>query len=195
MATSNFSVSIQLFIDTNRKKVLFAEAGKDFVDLLFGLLSLSDGDVIKLLSGHGMVRCLDKIYGSLENLSPKYTLPNLDKNILLLHPCVEEGYVRDFTYMVMDDLEVKPLSTVSILDVLNKSDVKDVGKLDVVVVHLGWQEGLELLRGSLLSNSNLTGLFLGEEVLPTLHLVKLMGNDVLRISAKANAIYFLDSTG
>lgn len=43
-------VSLKLLIDKKHKKVLFAEAGKDFVDFLFTLLSLPVSIVIGLLS-------------------------------------------------------------------------------------------------------------------------------------------------
>ncbi|KAJ0103574.1 hypothetical protein Patl1_06259 [Pistacia atlantica] len=47
MATSK--VRLKLLIDTKGKKVLFAEAGKDFVDFLFYIFSLPVGTVVKLL--------------------------------------------------------------------------------------------------------------------------------------------------
>lgn len=49
MASSNSSsttVNLKFMIDKKRKKFLFAEAGKDFVDFLFTLLSLPVGTVI-----------------------------------------------------------------------------------------------------------------------------------------------------
>lgn len=48
-------VSLKLLIDTKGNKVLFAEAGKDFVDFLFNLLSLPLGNVINLLTKNSMV--------------------------------------------------------------------------------------------------------------------------------------------
>ncbi|CAL2234290.1 unnamed protein product [Prunus armeniaca] len=65
------------------KKVLFAEASKDFVDFLFTLLSLPIGTVIRLLSRKHMVGCLGKLYDSLENLNDTYLQPNLNKDVLL----------------------------------------------------------------------------------------------------------------
>lgn len=47
------------------------------------------------------------------------------------------GYVRGFaTYMIMDDLEVKPMSTISSITLLNNFNVKDVGTLEERVVPL-----------------------------------------------------------
>ncbi|XP_021830060.1 uncharacterized protein LOC110770269 [Prunus avium] len=53
----------------------------------------------------------------------------------------EGGYVKGVvTYMVMDNLEVKPMSTISSIAILNQFNVKDVGALQEKVVHLGMQE-------------------------------------------------------
>lgn len=53
----------------------------------------------------------------------------------------EGGYVKGVvTYMIMDDLEVQPMSTISSIAMLNKFNVKDVGALEEKVVQLGLQE-------------------------------------------------------
>ncbi|KAK9913404.1 hypothetical protein M0R45_037222 [Rubus argutus] len=69
----------------------------------------------------------------------------------------EEGFVKGVvTYMVMDNLEVKPMSTISSILVLNKFNVKKVGALEEKVVNLGMEEGLKLLKASLECNAVLT---------------------------------------
>ncbi|KAM5556254.1 hypothetical protein ABKV19_023911 [Rosa sericea] len=74
------------------------------------------------------------------------------------------GYVKDIvTYMIMDNLEVNPLSTIACLTMLNKFNVKEVGSLEQKVVNLGMEEGLKLLKASLESNSVLTNVFLGKK--------------------------------
>lgn len=42
-------VSLKLLVDTEGKKVLFAEASKDFVDFLFHIMELPLGTVVKLV--------------------------------------------------------------------------------------------------------------------------------------------------
>ena len=76
-------LSLTLLIDTSSKKVLFAEAGKDFVDFLFYLLALPLGTVTGLLRQEGMVGSLGNLYESIENLSQTYFLPSKDKDLLL----------------------------------------------------------------------------------------------------------------
>ncbi|KAK1270173.1 hypothetical protein QJS04_geneDACA022803 [Acorus gramineus] len=71
------------------------------------------------------------------------------------------GIVKEVvTYMVMDDLAVMPMSTISSITLLNKFNIKDVGSLQERVVELGMDEGLKLLRASLRSKSVLTDVFL-----------------------------------
>ena len=43
-------------------------------------------------------------------------------------------------YMVMDDLEVKPMSTTSTFTLLNKFNVKEMGALEEKVIVLGMDE-------------------------------------------------------
>nr|KAJ0223326.1 hypothetical protein LSAT_V11C200093170 [Lactuca sativa] len=70
--SSSSKVSLKLLIDSKTKKVLFAEANKEFVDFLFYILSLPVGIVIRLLSKNSMVGSLGNLYDSIENLSDHY---------------------------------------------------------------------------------------------------------------------------
>ncbi|XP_038691099.1 uncharacterized protein LOC119989564 [Tripterygium wilfordii] len=76
----------------------------------------------------------------------------------------EGGYVKGVvTYMIMDDLAVKPMSTISSVTILNKFNVKDVGALEEKEVNLSMDEGLKLLKASLLTKTALTDVFLGQK--------------------------------
>ncbi|KAL5711082.1 hypothetical protein ACHQM5_021575 [Ranunculus cassubicifolius] len=75
----------------------------------------------------------------------------------------EKGYVKGVvTYMVMDDLSVKPMSTISSITLLNKFNVGNVGLLEERVVDLGIDEGLEVLKTSLESKNVFSKVFLEE---------------------------------
>jgi len=74
----------------------------------------------------------------------------------------ETGYVRGVvTFMVMDDLTVTPLSTISTITLLNTFNVKDVGSLQEKMVNVDIQKGLELVKASFGSTTVLTDVFLG----------------------------------
>ena len=81
MASSK--VSLKLLIDTKGNKVLFAEAGKDFVDFLSNLLSLLVRTVIILLTKSSTVGSLGNLYESVETLSETYLQPNQSKDAIL----------------------------------------------------------------------------------------------------------------
>ncbi|KAM0010047.1 hypothetical protein Hdeb2414_s0010g00334041 [Helianthus debilis subsp. tardiflorus] len=71
------------------------------------------------------------------------------------------GYVKKVvTYMVMDDLVVKPMSTISSITLINKFGVKDLSQLEEKTVSFGKKEGLKLLEASLKSNKVLTTIFM-----------------------------------
>ncbi|XP_016475677.1 uncharacterized protein LOC107797319 [Nicotiana tabacum] len=71
------------------------------------------------------------------------------------------GFVKEMaTYMVMDDLVVKPMSAISSIALLNKFNVKDVGVLEEKVVNLGMEEALKLLKASFESKTVLTSAFM-----------------------------------
>ncbi|KAI8539935.1 hypothetical protein RHMOL_Rhmol09G0221500 [Rhododendron molle] len=220
MAThSQAKVTLKLLIDTKSKKLLFAEAEKDFVDFLLHLLLLPVGTVVRLLTERTMVGTFGNLYQSIQNLSETYFQSNQTKGSVLkpkaplsatqvpllrldggtsasktYYTCPTNGscyssnkygsgyqfheYISDnahavcpscskilskeieyvaaanevaaaeeggfvkgvVTYMVMDDLVVTPMSTISGITMLNKFKVKEVGALEERVVHLGMPE-------------------------------------------------------
>ncbi|XP_058183998.1 uncharacterized protein LOC131301639 [Rhododendron vialii] len=233
MASSSSSkevITLKLLVDTKNNRLLFAEAGKDFVDFLFTLLSLPVGTVVRLLTAKSMVGSLGNLYDSVDNLSDAYMQPNQSKEVLLkpkvavrstkasllltdddvpapavnkMYKCGncerfvtndpkltcpsckynnimsyevtfvpskvantglsgEGGYVKGpISYMVMDDLVVMPLSTISGIALLSKFNVTNVQSLEEKVVTFGMDEGLKLLKATLHSKMVLTSVFLG----------------------------------
>ncbi|CAK9323741.1 unnamed protein product [Citrullus colocynthis] len=83
------------------------------------------------------------------------------------------GYVKGVvTYMVMDDLSIKPMSTISTITLLNNFNIKEVGALEERIITLDVNRHFEyvfsvgwLLRASLQSKTVLTDVFLGNETL------------------------------
>ncbi|CAN1269388.1 hypothetical protein LINPERPRIM_LOCUS13566 [Linum perenne] len=156
MATTT-KVTLKLLIDKKSNRVLFAEAGKEFVDFLFSILSLPLGTVIRLLSKDKMVGCLGNLYQSIEELDDTFIQQSTSKDIVL-NPKVQttavvpyvappagkksdqKGGLGVVTYMVMDDLEVKPMSTISSLTLLSKFNIQQVGALEERVIELGMDE-------------------------------------------------------
>ncbi|XP_066362040.1 uncharacterized protein [Miscanthus floridulus] len=83
-------ISLKLLVETKSKRVLFAEAGNDFVDFVFSLLTLPIGAVAKLVSAGTMHGSVGRLYQSVDHMGSSYLLPGADKAELLqpgvLHP-------------------------------------------------------------------------------------------------------------
>ncbi|KAL4610490.1 hypothetical protein ACB092_08G054000 [Castanea dentata] len=246
---SSKTITLNLLVDNSSNKVVYAEARKEFVDFLFGLLQILLGSIMGLLWNHGMASgsgSLSKVYESIQNLDPCYVQPNLTKDSLLrpnpafssatytpqlllnfvppnqrtsteaqnTYSCVhpfssssyhtsppppcspfsrsqdtvrrspylfgapqekvvaqhkETGYVRAaVVYMVMDDLMVKPMSTISSISLLNDLKIKDISSLQEKNVEVDMKKGLELVKASFDSTTVLTDVFLGNKVLEEL---------------------------
>jgi hypothetical protein len=85
-------VSLKLFIDKKRQRVIFAEADKEFVDFLLSIFTLPVGVVTRLLKeGGGMAGSLPSLYQSIENLSVTYIQPNKNKHFVLEPKVVMPG--------------------------------------------------------------------------------------------------------
>ncbi|KAE8669220.1 hypothetical protein F3Y22_tig00112249pilonHSYRG00062 [Hibiscus syriacus] len=85
--TTETTVSLKLLIDSKGQRVLYVEAGKDFVDFLFNILLLPVGTVTRLLTKQGMVGCLGNLYQSVENLGDAYIQPTTNRDTLLKPTC------------------------------------------------------------------------------------------------------------
>ncbi|PWA35824.1 hypothetical protein CTI12_AA605870 [Artemisia annua] len=195
---SSTKMSLKLIIDKKEERVLFAEAGKDFIVFLFSLLALPIGSLLEykdiniLLEGG-----LPKLNQSVKDLDKKYINPNYEKDVILkpesslpymprltfvplmehkptvIYKCMrtgcnnktnfydhracptcyhkmaivdDGGFVNGtVTYMVMDDLVVSPMSTISTsIACLNKHNIKDFGALEEKVVYVGKDEVIVL---------------------------------------------------
>ncbi|KAH6774704.1 hypothetical protein C2S51_013108 [Perilla frutescens var. frutescens] len=105
----------------------------------------------------GLFSCDSPPYGSSRNPSCPSCGGKVTKNV-----AAEDGVglVKEVvTYMVMDDLVVKPMSTISSITLLTKFNVKDVAALEEKEVNLGMNEAVKLLKASLQSKNVLTDVF------------------------------------
>lgn len=185
-------IRLKLLLDINSRTVVFAEARKDFVDFLFGMLELPLGSILELLRSYGMAGSGSwaKVYDSVRNLDEEYMLSSKTKKSLLkpkiaassetnptpllkhmAYPYHESGYGSPcssgmkghvkgaVTYMVMDDLTVKPLSTISSISLLNKMGIQNYGSLHEMTVEVDMFKGLELVKASFDSTKVLTDVF------------------------------------
>ncbi|PKU68978.1 uncharacterized protein LOC110096557 [Dendrobium catenatum] len=79
-------LSLNAWVDKDKKRVVFAEADSDFVDVLFSFLTIPLGTIIKLLSNNSGLGCMDNLYDSIKQLSDQHFSTEACKN-MLLSPC------------------------------------------------------------------------------------------------------------
>ncbi|XP_062199690.1 uncharacterized protein LOC133902120 [Phragmites australis] len=239
---------LKLLVDKRSRRVLYAEARKDAVDFLIGLLRVPVGLAARVLAKHDAPApgCLGTLYAGARSLDDAFfvsaspnrdallspTLPSAALPLLLgegalpppppppakryfrcpsySYPCngnptyvtdvsglpcpgcqqpmtvemqwtpgdahgklaqaqAQEaageglgGYVKDVvTLLVMDDLTVEPMSTISAIMLLKKFNVKDCSALEEMIVDLGTKQAVMLLKASLESTTVLTDVFSG----------------------------------
>ncbi|KAB2607033.1 hypothetical protein D8674_006750 [Pyrus ussuriensis x Pyrus communis] len=91
--TEEDNISIKLIISKSKNIVCYAEAGEDFVNLLFSFLTLPLGFVAKQIQDGSLKGCIDHLYRSVQDLDAQYLNSNHHKEML-----VNPKLVPDFCY-------------------------------------------------------------------------------------------------
>ncbi|XP_045797798.1 uncharacterized protein LOC123891984 [Trifolium pratense] len=82
-------VALTVLVEKLKNKVLFAECGKDFVDVLFSFLTLPLGTISRLVANESNIieamtfGCISSLYQSVENLDEQYLWNHTCKEMLL----------------------------------------------------------------------------------------------------------------
>ncbi|RWR83861.1 hypothetical protein CKAN_01263500 [Cinnamomum micranthum f. kanehirae] len=112
MAAKQMSMSLTLLVDKERKRVIYAESGKDFVETLLSFLTMPLGTVIKLSGKQSNMGSLTMLYQSLEDLDLEFLSTKSCKDMLLhpkssavelyknLHPLVDIGATKPTQYYI-----------------------------------------------------------------------------------------------
>ncbi|KAK8964970.1 hypothetical protein KSP40_PGU021146 [Platanthera guangdongensis] len=77
------TIPVRFMIDRAKKRVVFAEAGSDFVDVLFSFLTLPLASIVRLLDKQSGLGSLDTLYESVERLDAKHFQTEACKEMLL----------------------------------------------------------------------------------------------------------------
>ncbi|KAI5020142.1 hypothetical protein ZWY2020_045030 [Hordeum vulgare] len=99
------TVAVKLFIDKEKKRVLFAESDKDFVDILFSFLTLPLGTIIRLFNRQSEIGCLDELYRSVESLGEEH-FQTKDCKAMLLRPVNAAALHCDRLKVKVDDADL-----------------------------------------------------------------------------------------
>ncbi|XP_027351312.1 uncharacterized protein LOC113862424 [Abrus precatorius] len=189
MATSETEehVTLKLMVTKERNKVLFAEAGKDFVDVLFSFLTLPLGTIIRLVSKESNMQpievgSLSSLYQSVENLNKKYLCTDTCKEMLLRPRNSMEAYCKDLklniddtayrfvrmsnaTFMITDDLNILPMSLETTFSLFKNSGIENMSQVNEMTVNVTKKQVVNILKSCMLSESILTDLFLKKNLL------------------------------
>ncbi|KAK8916926.1 hypothetical protein KSP39_PZI022656 [Platanthera zijinensis] len=93
------SIKVRFLIDKEEKRVVYVEAGSDFVDVLFSFLTLPLGAIVRLLKKRSGLGSLDSLYESIEQLDAEHLQTEACKE-MLLNP-------RSAAARLCEDLKVK----------------------------------------------------------------------------------------
>ncbi|PNX78638.1 hypothetical protein L195_g034616 [Trifolium pratense] len=170
---------VKVLVRKSTREVLYAEVEEDFVDLLLSFLTFPLGGVLHMLEGLSSVSSIDNLYNSMIELSSErhFMSPDLKKKLIkplcatqfelrnqilpIAASCLPTFYYHascwggPAMFMVTDNLVVTPMSSVSALSYLNRSNVP-LFDLKEKVIKIGVMECLSILKASLTSTSALT---------------------------------------
>ncbi|CAL5210260.1 unnamed protein product [Lathyrus oleraceus] len=104
-------------------------------------------------------------YSSCSNTMSSEVYYIRNKEVAKKRTFIPNGFVKDvMTFMVMDNLVIQPMSTISSITLLNKFNIKEIGALQEKNVEMGMDEGIKLLKASLQSKMVLTSVFLEKKI-------------------------------
>nr|GMC69295.1 uncharacterized protein LOC109182299 [Ipomoea batatas] len=175
------TLNLQVTLNKSTNKLLFAKATNEFFDFLCTFLIIPIGSIIHVLKRNkgGFAGCIYNLYTSVEELEDKWfgsclksailnpqiaqyhnckkqplKLDELIESKLLLDPRPNQNFAGEpLLFIVLDNLEVKPLSSASSSLILRELKVpfRDV---EDQVIAVGMSEALSLLKAALTSPSS-----------------------------------------
>ncbi|PQM32827.1 uncharacterized protein Pyn_35532 [Prunus yedoensis var. nudiflora] len=76
-------ISLNLVVSKSKKMVCYAEAGEDFVNLLFSFLTLPLGFIVKNMKNGSLKGCIRHLYKTIQDLDGEYMISDHHKEMLL----------------------------------------------------------------------------------------------------------------
>ncbi|PSS02899.1 Interleukin-1 alpha like [Actinidia chinensis var. chinensis] len=99
------SITLKILVEKEKNRVVFAEANKDFVDVIFSFLTMPIGTIVSLTREHLLKResgCLNNLYESVEKLDEEHLAS--DHKEMILHPrSATEGYIRNLKLNLIEN--------------------------------------------------------------------------------------------
>ncbi|XP_074350246.1 uncharacterized protein LOC141689758 [Apium graveolens] len=167
MASSNIQIPLKVLIHKEEKRVIFAEANSDFVDILFSFLTMPMGTIVRLLSKHPnsaeqpTIGSFNNLYKSIENLEAEYFASEACKDMLLNTRNSAERECQKLKINIDDNKSVDyyTCEDMDFFGSFKSSGITDFGVLEEKTFNIGSIEIIDLLRYSILSKTPLTRMF------------------------------------
>ncbi|CAH9147795.1 unnamed protein product [Cuscuta epithymum] len=167
-------LNLNLTLNKSTKKILFAEATKDFFDFLCTFMTTPVGSMVFLLKGNSGLGCMDDLYKSMieldiewfNSVALKATLicpkvakhHNCKKQPLnleeecpwdsLIDPRQSDSFSKEpLKFIILDDLEVKPLSSASSFSILKELKVP-ITEIEQQALTVSMEEFFKSTNGS-----------------------------------------------
>lgn len=101
------NVELKLFFDKSLDTMLYAEAGEDFVDLVFSFMTFPLGCVVKLLDGNSDVGCIDNLTNSIEVLEKeKYMKHGVEERQVIHLKHNIDFHLQDLALPLAEQLQI-----------------------------------------------------------------------------------------
>ncbi|KAL0759169.1 hypothetical protein Bca101_075319 [Brassica carinata] len=133
--------SLRFLIDEEKNRVVLAEAGKDFVDVLCGILTLPMGTIASLLEKHknpqsSIVGCFHNLHRSVSIMDDDNFQTQACKNLLMHPKSMKEAQCRQLktSSIITDDMKVALNSMGLVLNILNDRGYSGFDKLREMVL-------------------------------------------------------------
>ncbi|XBH87910.1 hypothetical protein VPH35_075281 [Triticum aestivum] len=191
------AINIKLAVDRSCNRVLFADAGSDFVDVLLSFLTLPLSAIQSCSAGAPSPGCLSNLCDSVERLRNSRLLKVEACHGMLLTPAHTDEFKYVYNYfwsitprsireafvsgkerfVISDDMTIKLASTSSMQSLAQAFDSDGIGHdFEVILASVDWQRVLFMLKASLSSDTVLTDAFLSKR---TDNLKPIIGQKIL----------------
>ncbi|VVA32045.1 PREDICTED: DUF674 family [Prunus dulcis] len=126
-------ISVKLVVSKSKKMVCYAEAGEDFVSLLFSFLTLPLGFILKNMKDGSLRGCISHLYKTIRDLDGQYMISN-HHNEMILDPKLVPGFcyknsllgIEETSYYLVNNMLTTDRSLIS----TEPSQLKVIGKKD-----------------------------------------------------------------
>ncbi|KAJ7950206.1 DUF674 family protein [Quillaja saponaria] len=100
--------TLRILVDKEKNRVVFAEAGKDFVDVLLSFLTFPLGTIVRLVSKDSNIQPVkvgssNSLYKSVMNIDKEHFWTEICREMLLLPRSSMEAYCRSLK-LIIDDM-------------------------------------------------------------------------------------------